>query len=128
MNVGFTGTREGMSRRQASQLQYVLALFNHADLAIGRAAPRLHYGTHESVGLLADEEAANMAAGLCYETVGHYARRGGELVRNREIVRCVSVLIAAPLTDKEELRSGTWATIRYARDKFIPVVMLARGR
>ena len=37
------------------------------------------------------------------------------LVRNHKIVGAVHLLIATPKTDKEELRSGTWATIRYAK-------------
>lgn len=48
------------------------------------------------------------------------------LARNRRIVAAVDVLIAAPETDREELRSGTWATIRYARAAGKPVVMLSR--
>lgn len=35
------------------------------------------------------------------------------LVRNKSIVRCSEVLIAAP-AGQETLRSGTWSTIRYA--------------
>jgi len=37
------------------------------------------------------------------------------LERNRLIVQNSSILIAAPAQDREVLRSGTWATIRYAR-------------
>jgi hypothetical protein len=37
------------------------------------------------------------------------------LKRNRDIVDSCSVLLAAPNADKEKLRSGTWATVRYAR-------------
>ena len=49
------------------------------------------------------------------------------LVRNRNIVRAVDIMIAAPATDKEELRSGTWATVRYCRQARKPVIMLSRG-
>lgn len=48
------------------------------------------------------------------------------LKRDRKIVAIVDVLIAAPKTDKEVLRSGTWATIRYARKKSIPIITLPR--
>jgi hypothetical protein len=37
------------------------------------------------------------------------------LVRNKLIVEASDVLVACPRLMKEELRSGTWATIRYAR-------------
>jgi hypothetical protein len=36
------------------------------------------------------------------------------LVRNRRIVDASGVLVATPQGD-EELRSGTWSTVRYAR-------------
>ncbi len=54
--------------------------------------------------------------------------RGEELDRNRDIVAAVSILIAAPETDIEEQRSGTWATVRYARKKGIPVVIVIERR
>jgi predicted Rossmann fold nucleotide-binding protein DprA/Smf involved in DNA uptake len=37
------------------------------------------------------------------------------LDRNRDIVDAAAVLIAAPKEMTETLRSGTWATVRYAR-------------
>lgn len=37
------------------------------------------------------------------------------LKRNREIANHCDLLLATPKTAGEELRSGTWATIRYAR-------------
>jgi len=46
------------------------------------------------------------------------------LVRNRAIVAASDLLVAIPRTAAEELRSGTWATIRYARDAVIPVMII----
>lgn len=126
MEVGFTGTREGMTRLQASKLQYVLALFRQADQMVKRVSV-FHYGTHAEVELLADAEAARIAAELGYRLEPHRALRGGELVRNQRIVAVVHALVAAPLKDREEQRSGTWATVRYARERGIPTVMLPRG-
>jgi predicted Rossmann fold nucleotide-binding protein DprA/Smf involved in DNA uptake len=37
------------------------------------------------------------------------------LVRNRDIVDVCNLLLATPGGTVEQLRSGTWATIRYAR-------------
>lgn len=48
------------------------------------------------------------------------------LVRNEEIVAVSDFLIAAPKGNVEELRSGTWATIRYARKANKAVLMLWR--
>lgn len=42
------------------------------------------------------------------------------LVRNRDIVDCSDLMVAAP--DAPEIRrSGTWATIRYARTRHVPL-------
>lgn len=46
------------------------------------------------------------------------------LDRNHAIVDECSVLIAAPRSLTEEQRSGTWATVRYARKMGRPVVIL----
>jgi hypothetical protein len=43
------------------------------------------------------------------------------LARNDKLVELADRLIAFPKTSKEVLRSGTWATIRRARKKGIPV-------
>ena len=49
------------------------------------------------------------------------------LDRNKDIVDACDILIAAPMDDeREELRSGTWATIRYARKINKPIIMLER--
>lgn len=37
------------------------------------------------------------------------------LDRNHDIVDCSDILITCPKEDVEQLRSGTWATIRYAK-------------
>jgi hypothetical protein len=46
------------------------------------------------------------------------------LVRNREIVEGVDLLIACPKEPVEVLRSGTWATVRIARRLGVPVVLI----
>jgi hypothetical protein len=47
------------------------------------------------------------------------------LVRNRHIVRDSDALIAAPETATEQVRSGTWSTVRFARtvQKRIKIVL-----
>jgi hypothetical protein len=46
------------------------------------------------------------------------------LTRNRNIVDRSRALVAAPKGFSEELRSGTWATIRYARKCRLPVLII----
>lgn len=43
------------------------------------------------------------------------------LARNDEMIHRADILIAFPRTPEEEKRSGTWATIRRARRKGIPI-------
>lgn len=50
---------------------------------------------------------------------------GDYIVRDKIMVDEVDFLIGTPKTSKEVLRSGTWATIRYARDKTAtPIIKL----
>ena len=44
--------------------------------------------------------------------------------RNHDIVDATERLVAAPATMSEELRSGTWATVRYARRTGKPVSLV----
>jgi hypothetical protein len=46
------------------------------------------------------------------------------LVRNEDIVDQSNILVAAPHQQTEVNRSGTWATIRYARKFKVPTVIV----
>lgn len=115
--ISFTGTQEGMSSRQKSTLRAVL-----------KGARELHHG--DCIG--ADEEADQIARDMGVDVVIHppsdskkraYCAKPGDVVweprpyleRNHDIVDEGTEVIAAPRTDREELRSGTWATVRYGR-------------
>jgi hypothetical protein len=127
MRVGFTGTREGMSQLQKDALSVWLSR---------HAATEFHHGSAQG----ADEEAVRVlldlapafdhiktcaihahpcdvphsgsAAAFILSHEKHKVRK--PLVRNQEIVDAADILIAAP-KGPEEVRSGTWAAVRYAR-------------
>ena len=137
MVIGFTGTRQGMSDAQKDQLDWVLAMLAPSparptrDIRTKRltATVAFHHGGAKG----ADAEAAALAARyigpdriVSHPPADHTPKAA--LLRDRDIVKVADVLIAAPRGDKEELRSGTWATVRYAREEGIPVIMLSRGR
>jgi hypothetical protein len=119
MIIGFTGTQRGMSDRQKKGLR--------VHLLVAEPGSELHHG--DCFG--GDEEAHEMALELGLRIVIHPPLnnskrafcKGAHLVlppkyyidRNHDIVDVSALLIAAPKTDEEEVRSGTWATVRYAR-------------
>lgn len=117
-SVGVTGTRQGATREQKIGIRALL-------LATG--CKELHEG--DCVGVDAETvEIAREIQGI--RIVSHppvnpkyraYAyfdieRPLGEyLIRNENIVNETQALIGVPKGIYEELRSGTWACIRYAR-------------
>lgn len=46
------------------------------------------------------------------------------LTRNRHIVEQTELLIGCPGEDEEQIRSGTWSTIRYARKLSVPITII----
>jgi hypothetical protein len=105
----------------------VLAVFRHADGAVGL---RTEFRDGDSPDGGADLEAREIAetAGCVCSTHPPASRTAAALLaRNRTIVDVSAILVAAPESDVEELRSGTWMTVRYARSRAKPVLMLTRG-
>jgi hypothetical protein len=124
MKIGFTGTRRGMAQAQNASFWYWLA-----------GEGEFHHG--DCTG--SDEQAHIMARGSMFRIVVHPPTDdknrafciGDEtrdplpyLDRNRNIVDETEVLVATPAEDEEQLRSGTWSTIRYARKQGKRVVII----
>lgn len=116
MKIGFTGTQRGMT---GDQKHTVVNLLSRRD-------GEFHHG--DCVG--SDAEAHDIANNMPYWLVSHppvdetkrafkhaneYREPRPYLVRNKAIVAETERLIATPGEFKEELRSGTWSTIRHAR-------------
>jgi len=124
MRIGFTGTQEGMTELQRSAvLSTLLSLKQGLD-----KEDEFHHG--DCIG--ADAEAHDLAEMLGFKTVTHPPVKESKrafkvadvilkskdyLVRNHDIVDACQTMIAAPKEKVEILRSGTWATVRYARKK-----------
>lgn len=149
MILGFTGTRRGMTPFQRANLPKVLAAlpsrFLHGG-AVGAdeeidafLAPMYHAQTSGSARLFAMITGADLPI-VVYPTRDRYEHWKSEapfpavrevnepydnpLARNRIIARYCDHLLAAPATVKEVRRSGTWATVRYAREARKPVTIL----
>ena len=120
MKVGFTGTQHGMTPQQKLALVSLLEQVK---------ATELHHG--DCIG--ADFEAHVLALGMGLRIVVHpplnpfkraYCPSATDcrepkeyLARNRDIVDETALLVAAPKTQDEQIRSGTWSTWRYADKK-----------
>lgn len=121
VKVGFTGTRGQVSTAQAECLQIVLE--TNADVIL-----EAHHG--DCVG--ADDMFAHMIMQLDREiriishppinsslrafTYHHFELPAKPYIeRNHDIVDACHLMVACPSTNHNVLRSGTWATIRYAR-------------
>jgi len=124
MKVGFTGTQSGMTIQQHNSLWPLLkklrtSEFHHGDCIgadtdatmlvhdIGGIIIHCHPPKNKSKRAFTDK--------LYIESIVYDAKE--YLDRNHDIVDATNILVATPKEFNEELRSGTWATIRYARKK-----------
>jgi hypothetical protein len=120
MKIGFTGTKAGLLLPQSEALIELVARLLRAGL------DEVHHG--DCVG--ADSEFHAICKRLNIRTVLHppldprfrafceadvVHEKKDYLVRNHDIVDATDSMIACPRSTQEEQRSGTWATIRYAR-------------
>lgn len=122
-NVGFSGTRRGLTGQQLTTLRTV---FNC--LTSKRSDIVLHHG--DCVG--ADYESHMLALEMSINTVIHPPTSnrfrafciGDEsrplrpyLIRNQNIVDEADLIVACPHERFMMIRGGTWSTIRYAKKK-----------
>ena len=129
-SVGFTGARFGLTKPRLKELKGVLMKLYTKGYQV------LHHG--DAIG--GDCIAHDLAILIGYKVVVHppvspkyraFRRKSrGVMIlpekeyldRNRDIVNSSSIMIAMPRDpEKEELRSGTWACVRYARKQGVPI-------
>lgn len=114
---GFTGTQSGMTTKQKAVFETLLAennvsMFHHGD-CIGADAESHAIALKRGVEVIIHPPINDSKRAFC---------KGASVVlspkeyldRNHDIVNSSSLLFATPKEDKEKIRSGTWATIRYA--------------
>lgn len=131
--IGYTGTQQGMTDAQLRSVQWLwetlgCIILHHGDciggdeqahIAFDRegAAIKIHPPLNKTKRVFCDQK-QNLASVAVF---------GGReyLERNRDIVKDTAALIAGPKEETgEELRSGTWATVRYARKLKRPVFIV----
>lgn len=131
--AGFTGTQRGMTEAQWATLYNLLR-------------ERIGYGRewHEGDCIGADAQSVTLARLFRFRVICHPPTNSSKrafvpadeyreplpyLDRNKAIVCESREMFATPGEATEQLRSGTWSTIRYARSKGRPLyVILPDGR
>ena len=127
--VGFSGTREGMTKAQAAAVAITLR-----DLG----ATHLHHG--DCVGCDADAHLLARALGVAVELHppsnpslrAFCEMRPGEVVRpavpyahrNRIIAHDTAALIACPKEEHGEHGGGTWMTVGFGRREGMPLAII----
>lgn len=124
--IGFTGTKIGMTQEQKDSFKSYL-----------HTTPAFEFHHGNCVG--ADADASNIAFNAGFDIIAHpgdsprfysnvpvqqeMLESKPNLSRNKDIVSACDVLVATP-GGPEITRSGTWATIRYARKAHKPIVII----
>lgn len=135
IKIGFTGTQLGMSENQKNKFEEIISNFFDKYKKI-----EFHHGDCIGADKQAHEELSKFYY-YCFTIIIHppkiptkRAFCDGNVIldtkdyiqRNHDIVDNTEILIVAPKTNKEELRSGTWSTYRYAKKKKKEIIVLKR--
>jgi len=130
INIGFTGTQGALTNPQKRQLSLVLSSckvqgvihLHHGD-CIGADAFANDLWRGEFRGMtIAHPPSDPKKRAFCVCDV--YLPEKPYLERNHDIVNSTQVLLACPMGMTETLRSGTWATVRYAREPQKPLCII----
>lgn len=129
-HIAFTGTRRGMTPQQRlafsiwirDEREHNEITLHHgmcigADAHAHRIAEAHSCLTHGYPPI--NQDHADMSL-----NVDFIAEPGDFLIRDQWLIDASEILVAAPKGFEEERRSGTWATVRYARRSGKPVVMI----
>lgn len=113
-HVGFSGTRKGMSDKQKSAFQILLAgdVLHHGD-CVGADADA-HQIARRSSGISIELHPPSDDKLRAFCDWDEWNIPKPYLDRNRDIVNASTVLVACPGVMKEQHHGGTWFTIRYA--------------
>ena len=118
--VGFTGTQRGMTDAQQSQIRSWLegldvTELHHGD-CVGADAQADAIARELGMNIVIHPPVSEKKRAFCWQEGDIYLPSLPYLERNHDIVDSCPILLAAPLGD-EQVRSGTWATIRYAKKR-----------
>jgi len=130
MNIGFTGTRKGMTKYQKDKFRFILkklktghhGTFHHGDCVGADDDANSIVKKKTLLRVLIHPPISNKYRAFCSNPSFNYPKKP-YLVRNKHIVNRCDILVACP-EGKETLRSGTWSTIRYAFKTGKPTIII----
>lgn len=135
IKVGFTGTQLGMSEEQKKRFEEIISdffdkyekiEFHHGD-CIGSdkdASIIIESYYTSSYFIVIHPPIIPVKRAFCSGNI--ILKEKDYIQRNHDIVDSTELLIVAPKTNREELRSGTWSTWRYAKKKKKEIILLKR--
>ena len=131
LKVGFTGTQKGMTYDQKNNFlvtirdlnnEHHVEEFHHGD-CVGADASAHEIAKELEIDIYVYPPINNRKRAFCTGSFKIHPPKD-YIERNHDIVDNCDILIACPKSNIEELRSGTWATVRYARKIKRPVIIL----
>ena len=136
-SVGFTGTQQGMTKNQKKVFRKIIQKFldenkiekfRHGDcLGADEDAHRVIKEISLGINIYIHPPIISTKRAFCKDYFYIHEKKQ-YLDRNHDIVNNSDILIATPKEHEQQLRSGTWATIRYAKKIGKPtVIILTRG-
>jgi hypothetical protein len=131
MKIGMTGTRFGLTEQQLKTFDSTFTLlemeeFHHGDCvgADAEIANRIREIVREKgLSLTIISYPCTITKARAYTEADEIRLPTDPLDRNRLIVDSVDMMVAFPGKMKEQQRSGTWFTIRYARKQGVPLAI-----
>jgi hypothetical protein len=118
--AGFTGTRNGLTPKATKGLADLLVMLEPRQVSHGDcvgADNTVHYmalGLGIPIGVRPPIDDRLRGWGSVHNTLVYVYPAKPYIQRNHDIVNHTQYLIACPSTMAEVVRSGTWATVRYA--------------
>jgi hypothetical protein len=121
LTIGFTGTQHGMTDLQRQNFQKLIVQcspgkFCHGD-CVGSDSEAHVFVRNTLKQCLIEIFPPKISTKRAYQVADILNVESDYLERNHKIVDASDCVIATPKEDREQLRSGTWATIRYAKKK-----------
>ena len=119
MNVGFTGTQKGMTSAQRIVFRGIIRTmnitgFNHGDcVGADEDAHSIVRFEKSKIKIRIFPPVDEKKRAFCKGD--YYFQKCPYLIRNKLIVNHSHILIVCPKEEIEQLRSGTWSTVRYAK-------------